>query len=295
MWQAVRWLADAARDAAVGSGGVPHWLRWTSEPAVHPSGLRPLQLGGADGAARPWLHRSPTRAARELRMKRELLLGSARDVVHRCEPGPAVLRAAQETLRLVAEHVTHEWPQAVRLQGIDWRAGVGTIVVAPAGADDDEHRYEIGDFWAHAPLVLASLLVQEDLILLRPSGGDGADAAVLGMGGSGGGTGSGAAIRHVFAAGCACFSFTELGLDGERGNMKTGHGLAQIHAAVPGFHEHLAARMDSTLSRLKPGGIEEGLGRSNWGIAPHADMSPLLAPVKFLTATPAVTSSCVCL
>jgi len=159
-------------------------------------------------------------------MKRELLLGR-REAVHRCEPGPAVLRAAQETQWLVAEHAAHEWPQEVRLQGVDWRAGVGAVVVAPAGAagaDDDEHRYEISDYWAHAPLVLASLLVQAD----------------AGTGGGGGGTGGSAAIRHAFAAGCACFSFTELGLDGERGNMKTGHGLAQIHAAVPGLHEHLA-------------------------------------------------------
>jgi hypothetical protein len=154
---------------------------------------------------------------------------------------------------------------------IDWERGIGRLKLLETGRE-----YDIEEWWDTKPLVLASLLVQEDLILLRADG-----------------KGS-----YVYAAACACFSFTNIGLDGERGNMKMGNTLRQIHALVPDFEALLAARMDILFKSLKPiaaaattnnttrsvysgwgsnstnptGADEvqvqpiEGKGRANWGI-----------------------------
>ena len=99
-------------------------------------------------------------------------------------------------------------------------------------------------------------MVQEDLLLLQPQ----LDS-------------TGSIIDHIFVSGCAVFSFTELGLNGERGNMKVGNTLSAIHKNVPYFENKLAQRMN----RLFAVGLAKqkyGMSRSTWGIAPHAAMSP---------------------
>jgi hypothetical protein len=80
-------------------------------------------------------------------------------------------------------------------------------------------RYKVADYWGTEPLVLASLLVQEDLILLR-SDGEGS---------------------YVYAAACACFSFTNIGLDGERGNMKMGNTLREVSSGSPAPHARVVS------------------------------------------------------
>jgi len=42
-----------------------------------------------------------------------------------------------------------------------------------------------------------------------------------------------------FACGTAVFSFVELGINGERGFMRPGAALAEIHSPVPGFQPTL--------------------------------------------------------
>ena len=103
-------------------------------------------------------------------------------------------------------------------------------------------------------LALASLLVQEDFILLqrRPSAPS-------------------ATFCYVFVAGAAGFAFSEVGLRGERGFMKLGQPLQFIHTQVPGFSEHTYSMVAQGFDKLKP---EKPYWRSNWSLAPSGALSP---------------------
>jgi hypothetical protein len=115
--------------------------------------------------------------------------------------------------------------------------------------------------WKHDPLHLASLLVQEDFVLLAPSElvdyqDNGSETPVF---------------EHIFVAGACCFTFTDTGLRGERGFMRLGEPLQTIHTPVPHFKSHLQRPMDRMLSRLEP---SKPYYRSNWMLTPNSTLSP---------------------
>ena len=109
------------------------------------------------------------------------------------------------------------------------------------------------------PLLLASLLVQEDFVILkpapRPAGAEPDDGFQ----------------SHHFVAGCCCFSFTEMGLKGERGFMRLGNSMDEIHGPVPGYKLHLRAMLDRIFTKLKP---EQPFYRANWAVVPSGVLSP---------------------
>ena len=83
--------------------------------------------------------------------------------------------------------------------------------------------------------------------------------------------------RLVWAS--VCFP-TRWSLEG-----KAGHGLAEIHAPVPGLNEELSHRIDRFFDRLRPG---EGWRRANWGLSTndHANQHPRLPYTPLSEQTP---------
>ena len=164
----------------------------------------------------------------------------------------AELLAAARRARAAGEAPQHDFDFAGASAGVDVAdaaaaSSVAVVRVAATGA-----RFALSE-WSARPLALAAQLVQEDFILLR---------AAAGPGGPGG---------FVFVAGAACFSFSEVGLRGERGRMRLGREMSFVHANVPGYEAHLAARLRSTFAALRPG---VPLWRANWGLAPNGTLSP---------------------
>ena len=93
--------------------------------------------------------------------------------------------------------------------------------------------WDVTDFEA-APLDLAGRLVQEDLLLMQPS-----------------------SEGYILAAASVCFPLRwQL-------RKKLGRPMAQIHQAVPGYHDKLKRPVDSFFDRLKS---EHPVWRVNWSI-----------------------------
>jgi len=93
--------------------------------------------------------------------------------------------------------------------------------------------WDVTDFEA-APLDLAGRLVQEDLLLMQPS-----------------------SEGYILAAASLCFPLRwQL-------RKKLGRPMAQIHQAVPGYHDKLKRPVDSFFDRLKS---EHPVWRVNWSI-----------------------------
>lgn len=141
-----------------------------------------------------------------------------------------------ETLELLLQHLLTFYPERFRILG------------RPAGFDMSGHienltngeRWDIADF-ADAPLDLAARLVQEDLCLMSPRGGD----------------------IYVLSAGSVCFPLRwEL-------RDKIGLPLAAIHQPVPGYDEKLATPADLYMARLKP---HRPSWRCNWNVVDSPDL-----------------------
>ena len=223
---------------------IPFYLRGGDN--ILASGLKPINNHQKN--ARPFLHRSTTRAPRELLIKHLLLTKQHLLSLHyRQQNSTEIHKAGLEVLQLILKQIDNIY---VTTKNINFIQNTGTITVK-----ETKKTYNLIDYKSD-PILLASLLVQEDLLLLQPQ----LDS-------------TGSIIDHIFVSGCAVFSFTELGLNGERGNMKVGNTLSAIHKNVPYFENKLAQRMN----RLFAVGLAKqkyGMSRSTWGIAPHAAMSP---------------------
>jgi len=113
-------------------------------------------------------------------------------------------------------------------------------------------RFEVAAF-ASCPLKLACMLVQEDFILLSPARAD---------------------EPARFVGGCALFSFMEVGLRGEQGNMKCGEGMSFIHANVPGFNGRggVGQQVARFFRALEP---HTPYFRTNWVLVPNVGLDPL--------------------
>ena len=223
---------------------IPFYLRGGDN--ILASGLKPINNHPKN--ARPFLHRSTTRAPRELLIKHLLLTKQHLLSLHyRQQNSTEIHKAGLEVLQLILKQIDNIH---VTTKNINFIQNTGTITVK-----ETKETYNLIDYKSKS-ILLASLLVQEDLLLLQPQ----LDS-------------TGSIIDHIFVSGCAVFSFTELGLNGERGNMKVGNTLSAIHKNVPYFENKLAQRMN----RLFAVGLAKqkyGMSRSTWGIAPHAAMSP---------------------
>lgn len=91
------------------------------------------------------------------------------------------------------------------------------------------------------PIAQAALLVQEDLVLLRPGEGD----LPSGQGG------------YVLEAACVCFP-TRWDLP-----AKLGRPIWGIHEPVPGLNQQIGDKIDLFFARLRPGRLVE---RANWSL-----------------------------
>ena len=222
-------------------------LRYSLRGTSYASGLRPL-------AFHQWLELDPNerRLTRELKLKARLLDPSG--------PFFSTVFAAMDGTLEVQMDVLLMVLRALRLQpgytfytstNETWSGeGDGSTVVRIKVAAS-EMQYDISA-WARTPLALACQLVQEDFIILQ---------------------------NGVFTAGAACFSFSEVGLRGERGNMRLGEPMAFIHAAVPGFAKNMAEGINRIFQGLKPGD-DGGMYRANWGLAPNGTLSPFEAEIE---------------
>jgi len=153
--EAARFLQEAAESREWKRGELPFYLNGKN----YASGLKPFS------AARPWLHRSPSRARRELQLKQTLLSGPHRGELYSAVADGGSVEAQRECLRLVVEHSLAEAPPAVRVAELDWAKGTGEITLLSTNS-----TFKLAEYWPQTALILASLLVQEDLILLQPGG-----------------------------------------------------------------------------------------------------------------------------
>lgn len=152
------------------------------------------------------------------------LIATERDVVFREE---AETRQSQaEILRMLADFLPARFPDIYRRVG-------DRIDVLPAGRS-------VGLSSDEPPLLTASRLVQEDLVLMRDGPGG-----------------------YRLAAASLCFpsswSLAE----------KFGQTLDGLHTRVPGYPDGLATRMNRIFANLK---TEMPVTRTNWGISPDAEL-----------------------
>lgn len=151
--------------------------------------------------------------------EKDALLAEKRDIVFAEEPGTRA--SQQEVLDLVVAHLLAHFPDRYRRDG----AAIVIDGTRRVALDADE-----------APFLIASRLMQEDLVLMGPSD-----------------TG----YRLIAAALCfpSAWSLRE----------KFGQNLDGIHAAVPGYADGMGTRMNRIFAALK---TELPVWRWNWSIYP---------------------------
>lgn len=198
-----------------------------------------MAMGLVSCAEDDWLE-IDARYPAEMEERRHLLAKRHGEVFAACA-GSEPARA--EVLAVLAAHLVRRYPA--------WFRRIG----------DTLENALTGEAWSLAalpcdPLVLAGLLVQEDLCLIRP-GDEGAvlEAAVL----------------------CAPSRW--------RLAEKIGRPLIAVHAPVPFYAERLGAPVDRFLRQLKPGRIAV---RMNWSIVDDPALFQPYAPLRHGT-DPAVT------
>jgi hypothetical protein len=103
--------------------------------------------------------------------------------------------------------------------------------------------------YSHAPLELASLLVQEDLCLMRERDCTSAEEAEF----------EGKKV-HVLEAASVCFSFVM--------PSKFNRPMGVIHVPVQGFRQHLQKHTNAVFSSLR----SRVLWRSNWSVRSHGEL-----------------------
>jgi hypothetical protein len=160
----------------------------------------------------------------ELRLKKKAL-EERHSQVFCAEPDS--LEAQRECLELFVDYLPKRYPD---LYSYDNKKLC--ITVKPVNT-----TFLLDDWWNTRPLELCERIVQEDLILMRPSFDN---------------------KSFMMAAAAVVFSFNEL-------QEKLGQPAEIIHAPVPGFEKHIQKSVNLTFSKLKP---QQPMWRNNWGIAP---------------------------
>ena len=183
------------------------WLAalWTPERTT-PHALRGKASGLRPMAAADWVVVEPAATfVPQMQLRRKLLddpRTADRFYATQAKEDRAVLAAEREALEMLARHLERHGAASHRVvRGADGRAAAFVDELSKKRVDVDAAR----------PLWTAARVVQEDFILLSPDG--------------------------RFVGGCALFSFMEIGLRGEKGNMRLGEPMAFIHRNVPGFND----------------------------------------------------------
>jgi Haem-dependent oxidative N-demethylase, alpha subunit-like len=195
-------------------------------PYPFADGAYSLALGLAPMREDTWLdfdeHYVPEMREKGIRLRDEY------DSVFLALPGSESGQA--ETLELLLQHLIAFYPERFRILG----RSAGSDLSGRIENLTNGERWDIAHF-AGAPLDLAARLVQEDLCLMSPRGGD----------------------TYVLSAGSVCFPLRwEL-------RDKIGLPLAAIHHPVPGYREKLATPGDLYMARLKP---HRPSWRCNWNV-----------------------------
>eukprot|EP00977_Amphora_coffeiformis_P018370 scaffold6436_cov158-Amphora_coffeaeformis.AAC.4 len=142
--------------------------------------------------------------------------------------------AQKETLDLFLHYLPLRYPDYY-----DYDPQAQTITVKPF-----QQTYRIQDY-ASRPLELCARIVQEDLVLMRPS------------------RPTDDSKSFAMAAAAVVFSFQEL-------QEKLSKPVEWIHAPVPHFHTQLRKTLDLTFGKLLK--IEQPMWRNNWAIAPSGTL-----------------------
>jgi len=154
---------------------------------------------------------------------------------------PGSERGQADVLEMLLEHLATYYPNFFHITR-GRNGGSGEWLAAETRIENllNGESWRVGDF-ARAPLDLAGRLVQEDLCLMSPDGKG----------------------TYVLSAGSVCFPLrwevTE----------KFGLPMAEIHRAVPGYSEKLAAPSDRYMTGLKE---YKPSWRSNWSIVDAPDL-----------------------
>ena len=156
--------------------------------------------------------------------------------------------AEAEVLSTLLEHLEAHCPGQYKVSRTPGGGEVEAVTETVTGRE-----FRVRDY-ADCPLKLCGLLVQEDFILLSPAA-DGAPPP-------------------RFVAGCATFSFMEIGLRGEKSHMRPGESVPLIHTPVPGFNGHggVGPKVARILEQLAP---ESPQYRSNWILVAEEGLDPM--------------------
>lgn len=234
-WLALQWLPTRTP--------VPHIFRSSSAP----TGLRPLD-------PKDWIEHEPRSVFEaQVTLKRKLL--QAEDTRQRfwasLDHEETVIAAEAEVLAMLLDHVETHLPEHYRVDRDEY--GVPSRVTCLSL----DAEFAI-DEYASCPLRLAGMLVQEDFIILSPEI-EQEDGMVE---------------PSRFVSGCACFSFMEIGIRGEKGHMKVGETVNFIHTPVPGFNEAkgVGPKVTKFFKHLE---TESPLYRTNWLLVAEQGLSPM--------------------
>lgn len=184
-----------------------------------------LSLGLVASARDAWFQIDPLYGAYQREKQR--LLAVERSQVLQALPGSEA--PAAKAADIIAQHLLQTYPQHFRRQSDHEILCVNTGLLV-----------DLKDVGSH-PIAQAGLLVQEDLVLLRPGEGD-------------------TPSRHsgyLLESACVCFP--------TRWNLpsKLGRPMWGIHEPVPGLNQQIGDKIDLFFARLRPGRLVE---RANWSL-----------------------------
>eukprot|EP00929_Paragymnodinium_shiwhaense_P080184 TRINITY_DN41803_c0_g2_i1.p1 TRINITY_DN41803_c0_g2~~TRINITY_DN41803_c0_g2_i1.p1 ORF type:complete len:477 (-),score=121.58 TRINITY_DN41803_c0_g2_i1:17-1447(-) len=205
------------------------------------SGLHALHLDQG------WLEvAAPEEYAQVMAERRAILMGPQRSLAIVGGHAPSS-DAERELLELIVCHLARCYPTRFELQQDDVKdASTWTLLSRLEGL-----QFRLGDFLEKdAPLLLAGMLVQEELCIMRamPTEASSADDGLAADGDE--------VHQHIFTAGVVTESF-----DAGSKHMLP---LGGLHEPVPGYAKDLASPMDRVFSALK-----RPLWRANFAFAQY--------------------------
>jgi len=157
---------------------------------------------------------------------------------------PDSQQPAQEAAQVISEHLVATHPDSFTRLSETRIETLATGVVV-----------DLAEPTLH-PIARAALLVQEDLVLLRPGEGD------VPQGPNG----------YLLESACVCFP--------TRWNLpsKLGRPIWGIHEPVPGLNPQIGGKIDLFFARLRPGRLVE---RANWSLLAGPELSQPTRPGRY--------------
>lgn len=174
--------------------------------------------------------------APQLELKKRLLRYRRSDIV-KLDDDPKTLEAAKELLEMLADHLPATYPEIYQR--------VGSVITNKANGE----VWDIANPSIH-PMEIAGRLVQEDLVLIKPTENG----------------------QYVMAGGMLAFP------SGWSLRTFMGRNIDEVHANVTGYGDKLARIVNGILSKLPPDRIQM---RNNWFIY----VDPTLAQPDYRVST----------